>query len=155
MIVIEAVDAGCWNAISGGREIVTVAECGEDLRRGDPSMHGYVPVRERGIARAIVKPLSTAADVTFRLRYRDADRLDAGERDLLALACTLSDDFALRSCDKAAVRAAHALGWLDRVVSLQALATSVGVRPLRPFKRQYTERQLETWRTSLILELGL
>lgn len=32
MIVIEAVDAGCWNAISGGREIVTVAECGEELR---------------------------------------------------------------------------------------------------------------------------
>ena len=77
MIVIEAVDTGCWNAITGARQIVTVDECAEELRRG------------------------------------------------------------------------------DRVVSLQALATSVGVRPLRPFKRQYTERQLETWRTSLILETGL
>ncbi|MDE2661688.1 MAG: hypothetical protein OXI39_01620 [Gemmatimonadota bacterium] len=154
MIVIEAVDTACWNAITGSREIVTVEECGEELQRGDPSMHGYVQVRERDIARAIVRPLPVAADITFRLQYPDAYRLDPGERDLLALACTLSDDFALCSCDRAAVGAAHALGWLDRVVSLQALATSLGVRPCRPFKRQYTERQLEIWRTSLLLEAG-
>ena len=155
MIVIEAVATGCWNAITGGREIVTVEECREELRRGDPSMHGYIQVREGDIARAIVRPLPTAADVMFRLEYPDAYRLDAGERDLLALAYALSDDFLLSSCDKAAVSAAHALGWLDRVISLQALAASVGVRPRRPFNRQYTERQLETWRTSLILEAGL
>ena len=155
MIVIEAVDTGCWNAITGNREIVTVEECGEELRRGDPSMHGYVQVRDGDIARAIVRPLPTAADVTFRLQYPDAYRLDAGERDLLALAYTLSDDFALCSCDKAAISAAHALGWLDRVVSLQALAASVGIRPRRPFKRQYAERQLQTWKTSLILETEL
>ena len=155
MIVIEAVDTGCWNAITGNREIVTVEECGEELRRGDPSMHGYVQVRDGDIARAIVRPLPTTADVTFRLQYPDAYRLDAGERDLLALAYTLSDDFALCSCDKAAIGAAHALGWLDRVVSLQALAASVGIRPRRPFKRQYAERQLQTWKTSLILETEL
>ena len=155
MIVIEAVDTGCWNAITGSREIVTVEECGEELRRGDPSMHGYVRVQDGDIARAIVRPLSIAADVKFRLQYPEAYRLDAGERDLLALAYTLSDDFALCSCDKAAISAAHALGWLDRVVSLQALATSVGIRPRRPFRRQYAERQLQTWKTSLILETEL
>ena len=154
MIVIEAVDTRCWNAIAGGRRIVTVEECAEELRRGDPSMRGYVPVREQDIARATVRPLSSAADVTFRLQYPDAHRLDAGERDLLALAYMLADGFVLCSCDKAAVTAAHALGWLDRVVSLEALATSVGGRPRRPFRRQYTVRQLEAWRTSLLLEAG-
>ncbi|MYA32330.1 MAG: hypothetical protein F4037_14875 [Gemmatimonadales bacterium] len=154
MIVIEAVDTGCWNAVAGGRQIVTVEECAEELRRGDPSMRGYVPVREQDIARATVRTLSSAADVTFRLQYPDAHRLDAGERDLLALAYMLADGFILCSCDKAAVTAAHALGWLDRVVSLEALATSVGVRPRRPLRRQYTIRQLEAWRTSLLPDAG-
>lgn len=154
MIVIEAVDTGCWNSITGGRRIVTVEECAEELRRGDPSIRGYVAVHKQDMARATVRPLSSAADVAFRLRYSDAYRLDAGERDLLALAYMLSDDFVLCSCDKAAIAAAHALGWLDRVVSLEALANSVGVRPRRPFKRQYTARQLDAWKTSLILEAG-
>lgn len=155
MIVIEAVDTGCWNAITGGRRVVTVEECAEELRRGDPSMHGYVPVRDEDIERATVRSLPNAADVAFRLRYPDAYRLDAGERDLLALAFMLTDGFILCSCDKAAVTAAHALGWLDQVVSLEDLATSVGVRPRRPFKGQYTSRQLKVWRMSLILETGL
>lgn len=76
MIVIEAMDTGCWNAITGQRKV----------------------------------------------------------------------------CDRAAVRAAHALGWLGRVVSLEAVAASVGARPSRSFKRQYTERFLSAWRTDLRLE---
>lgn len=107
MVVIEAVDTGCWNAVTGGRRIVTVDECAEELRRGDPSMPGYVPVSE--------------------------------------------EDFELCGCDRAAVAATHALGWLDQVVSLQALATSAGARPRRPFRRQYTERELAGWRTTLML----
>lgn len=151
MVVIEAVDTGCWNAITGGRRIVTVDECAEELRRGDPSMPGYVPVSEEDIARARVRSLSPAAAATFRLQYADADRLDPGERDLLALAYALEEDFELCGCDRAAVAAAHALGWLDQVVSLQALATSVGARPRRPFRRQYTDRELAGWRTTLML----
>ncbi len=58
-------------------------------------------------------------------------------------------------CDKAAVLATHALGLLDHVVSLEALAASVGTRPSRAFRRQYTERILREWRTSLLLGTGL
>ena len=47
------------------------------------------------------------------------------------------------------------VGLLDRVVSLEALAASVGTRPSRAFKRQYTERILGEWRTSLLLGTGL
>lgn len=77
--------------------------------------------------------------------------LDAGERALLALASTFADEFQLCSCDKAAVVAAHALGWLDRVISLEALAVSVGVRPNPGLKAQYTEGRMGQWRTSLRL----
>lgn len=35
MIVIEAVDTGCWNAITGQLRVATSMECAAELRRGD------------------------------------------------------------------------------------------------------------------------
>lgn len=151
MIVIEAVRTGCWNAITGQRRVVTVEECAEELRRGDPSVRGYVTVSEQDVARMTVEPLPAPTAASFRLTYFAADGLDPGERDLLALATTRTDAFSLCSCDKAAVVAAHVLGWLDRVISLETLARSVGVRPNPGLKVQFTEARMGQWRTSLLL----
>ncbi len=151
MIVIEAVDTGCWNAITGQLSIATSVECAEELRRGEASRPGYVRVSERDILRATVLDVSDVAKVEFGLRYPDAHRLDAGERDLLTIAVDLTDSFRMCSCDKAAVVAAHTLGYLDSVVSLERLAARVGVRGTRPFRRQYTEQVMRSWRTSLLL----
>ena len=151
MIVIEAVETGCWNAITGQLKVVTSAECADELRRGDVSRPGYVPVRNEDMRRASVREVPLEAKVGLRLRYPDAQRLDAGERDLLAIATDLKGDFYLCSCDKAAVVAAHALGLLDRVVSLEVLAESVGARPARAFKAQFGEKSLSAWRTDLLL----
>ena len=151
MIVIEAVRTGCWNAITGQRTVVTVEECAEELRRGNPTVGGYVVVSQQDIARMTVNPLPASAAAAFGLRYPAADGLDPGERDLLALTATRTDAFSLCSCDKAAVVAAHALGWLDRVISLEALASSVGARPNPGLKAQFTEARMGQWRTSLVL----
>ena len=151
MIVIEAVDTGCWNAITGQLRVVTSAECADELRRGDVSRPGYVPVRDEDMRRASVQEVSLEAKVGLQLRYPDVHRLDAGECDLLAIATDLTGDFYLCSCDKAAVVAAHALGLLDRVISLQVLAASVGARPARAFKAQYGEKPFSVWRTALLL----
>ncbi|WP_419936365.1 hypothetical protein [Candidatus Palauibacter sp.] len=149
MIIIEAVDTGCWNAITGQRQVVTVDECAAELRRGDPSASGYVSVSEEDISRASVVTLTPAAAAAFRLRYPDAHRLDADERDLLALAGTVTAEFELCSSDRAAIAAACELGWLDRIVSLEVLASSVGARTRRRFKRQHTESHVAAWRTTL------
>ena len=47
--------------------------------------------------------------------------------------------------------AAHALGWLDQVISLEALAESVGARPNPRLRAQFTEARMGQWRTSLRL----
>lgn len=151
MIVIEAVRTGCWNAITGQRRIVTVQECADELRRGNADMRGYVSVSGRDIERIEVVAISQLEAADLRLRYAAADGLDAGERDLLAHATNRSDHFELCSCDKAAVVAAAALGWLDRVVSLEAVASSVGARPNPALKLQFTESRMSQWRTSLTL----
>lgn len=155
MIVIEAVDSGCWNAITGQRQVVTVPACEDELLQGDTSTQGYVAVGAEDIARMTICAVPPVAAVNLTLEYPDAHRLDRGERDLLALATTITDEFDLCSCDRAAVRAAHALGWLDRVVSLEAVTASVGARPSRSFRRHYTETLLSTWRTQLRLEADL
>jgi hypothetical protein len=151
MIVIEAVRTRCWNAITGQREIVTVTECAAELRRGDTSAPGYVRVGNGDIARLTVEMLPDRAVADFLLRYAAADGMDKGERDLLALVYDRDGDFQLCSCDKAAVRAAHVLGWLDRVVSLEVLAGSVGCRPSPALRSQFTESRMREWRASLIV----
>jgi hypothetical protein len=151
MIVIEAVRTGCWNAITGQRQLVTIQECADELQRGNPGVRGYVTVTDEDIARLTVAPLSDEERATFRLAYPAADGLDPGERDLLAHAMTRADDFQVCSCDKAAVVAAHAMGWLDRVIPLEAVADSVGARPNPRLKIQFTEARMGQWRTSLRL----
>ena len=150
-IVIEAVRTRCWNAISGQRQVVTVEKCAEELQRGDPSQSGYVPVTQEDIDRMTVEALSPSDAVGFRLEYAYADGMDDGERDLLAFAYGWNCDFVLCCCDKAAVRAAYTLGWIDCVTSLEALSQTVGVRPNPPFKPQFTETRMGQWRTSLLL----
>ncbi len=151
MIVIEGVRTGCWKAITGQRELVTVQECADELRRGDPGTRGYVTVTDQDLARMTIAPLSREEAAAFRLAWRAADGLDPGERDLLAHAATRTDEFQLCSCDKAAVFAAHALGWLDLVVSLEVVAATVGARPNPGFRMQFTEARMGQWRTSLKL----
>lgn len=154
MIVIEAVDTGRWNAITGQLSIATSIECAEELRRGEASRPGYVRVTEGDILRATVLGVSDEAKVEFGLRYPDAHRLDAGERDLLTIATDLTHRFRVCSCDKAAAVAANSLGLLDHLVSLEGLAAEVGARPRRTFRRQYTDKVLALWRTSLKLGQG-
>jgi hypothetical protein len=64
---------------------------------------------------------------------------------------SLAEEFEVCCADKAALVAANALGWLGRVVSLEAVAQSVGARPNPGLKRQFTEAQMRAWRTSLNL----
>ncbi|MEW6751549.1 MAG: hypothetical protein AB1505_11320 [Candidatus Latescibacterota bacterium] len=113
MVVIEAIRTGCWNAITGQRTVVTVETRARELRSGDRLGSGYVTVDEEQMRRAAVLEVPAEAVVDFQLWYPDADGLDPGERDLLALAATRADGFRLCSADKAAVRGGTHVG-MDR-----------------------------------------
>jgi hypothetical protein len=150
-IVIEAVRTGCWKTITGRCHVVTVEECADELRRGDASAAGYVPVTEQDIDRMTVEALTHRDEVEFRLAYAEADGLDTGERDLLALAYGWEGEFFSCGCDKAFVVAAYTLGWMDQVISLEVLAEDAGARPNPRLGRQYTESRMGEWRTSLLM----
>ncbi len=152
MIVIEAVRANCWHALAGRRQVVTVQECADELARGDSiTLAGYVPVPPHEIDRMRVEPVTDLQRAQLALEYEGVDGLDDGERDLLAHARSRTGEFQICSADKAAVRAAHAMDLLDRVVSLESAIDALGRRPSPPLKPQFMEKRLREWRTTLLL----
>lgn len=155
-VVIEAIRTRCWNAVTGGLRVETVAECRDEARRGDRHRPGYVAVADEDLGRlATVHPVDDLERAMFGLGYPEAQNMDAGERDLFAHAygrAARGDDvWILCSPDKASVRAAVALGWHDRLVSLGGLVSAVGARPGVPLAEHFGERWLSDFRTACLL----
>jgi hypothetical protein len=155
-VVIEAIRTKCWNAVTGGLRVETVAECRDEARRGDRHRTGYVAVTDEDLDRlAAVHRVDDLQRAMFGLGYPDAQNMDAGERDLFAHAYSRAADgddvWILCSADKAAVRAAVALGWQDRLQSLGGVVAAVGARVSTPLADHFGERWLSDFRTACLL----
>ncbi|HWP56932.1 MAG TPA: hypothetical protein VNL14_03475 [Candidatus Acidoferrales bacterium] len=151
-IIIEAVRARCWNALASHFSLETVERCLEEALTGDPLRPDYVQINPTQLKKGVSKshPVSSLQTAQLALVYPAADELDPGERELLAHAMERTDDWTFVCADRAAVKAAFALGWMERVVSLEALAKAAGVRPTLKF--HFTERWLSGVRTAFLLE---
>jgi hypothetical protein len=155
-VIIEAIRTRCWNALTGGLRVETVAECRDEARRGDRHRAGYVAVTDEDLDRlAGVHLVDDLERAMFGLGYPEAQNMDAGERDLFAHAygrAAAGDDvWILCSADKAAIRAAVALGWQDQRRSLGGLVSTVGARVSAPLADHFGERWLSDFRTASIL----
>lgn len=150
-IIIEAVRTHCWNALTSHCTVETAEKCMEEARTGDPMRRHYVPVTAEDLQRiSAVRDVSHAEHVQLAVILPMADELDAGERHLFAHALGRGDAWIASCADRAALKAAFALGWRDRFVSLEALARDVGARP--DLKQHFRERWLSEVRTAFLLE---
>lgn len=154
-IIIEAFRTRCWKALCAHFAVETVEKCYEEALTGDPLRPGYVAVdavqlREGLTQRRAVPDIERAR---LALTLAESESLDAGERDLFAHALARSDAWLASCADRAAVNAALALGWEERLVSLERLAQRAGSRS--GFKQHFTERWLSEVRTAYKLERGL
>lgn len=150
-IIIEAFRTRCWKALCGHFSVETVETCWQEALAGDPLRPGYVTVNANDLntglkARHKVSDLERAH---LDLQWPAAGTLDAGERDLLAHGLTRTDAWIASCADRAGVRAALALGWEERVVSLEKLAKAVGQRP--SLAGHYSESWLSEVRTDHLL----
>lgn len=154
--IIEAVRTGTWNAVTGGLLIETVEECVREARRGQSTKPSYVLVSPRDLSRINrVHRVSDSDRARHLLKDPHAMTMDLGERDLFAHAMSRDKSgdstWVVCSPDKASIRAAVRLGWVDRLVSLEKLSTEVGGRPKPPFKQQFGEYFLSRYRTEYLL----
>lgn len=79
--------------------------------------------------------------------------LDPGELDLIIYAGSLKSTanvWFLNSPDMAAVRHAHTRNWLDRLVSLEAMANHLKLKLASALRNNYTEEWLKKRRLELV-----
>lgn len=151
-VVIEAVDTRCWMALLHKFDIRTVAEVRRETQASNRSIKNYVVVDK-----AVFDAKVTVADVTkvqlaaAQLRAPLLAQIDAGERHLLAYVIAQDKDaLLLTTGDRAAVRAACALGLADRLKSLEELATACGLQP--KVTEWHTKKWLSKVRTESLLD---
>jgi len=151
-VVIEAIDTGCWNALLNRFDIRTVAEVRRETQAGNRRIKSYVMVdpdlfdKKVTVTEATNKQLATAD-----LRTHLMAQIDDGERHLLAyVAAQDPNSLVLTTGDRAAVRAACALGLGDRLRSLEELAHVCGQKPR--VQQWFTKKWLSTVKTDDLLD---
>jgi hypothetical protein len=152
-VIIEAHRTNCWNQISESFDLRTVAKVVEETQTGFQNRQPETWIDEanlRASLGAIINVTETDR-VTFNMNHGHPS-LDDGERDLLIYAETLTEPmWLLNSPDMAAVKFAHQNGWIDRLVSLEAMASRLKARLRADLKGQYTDRWLSQKKISLLL----
>lgn len=142
-VIIEASSVGTWNALSKFFELHTVEKVIKEAfagRREDSS----IKLSEDDLRQSfsVVYDVEELERLTWAMKHPKAagQNIHAGERDLLVYleqsdkACWL-----LSSPDIGAMKAAHKMGFLDSIVSLEKLNLECGAGK-RNLRNNYTEK---------------
>jgi hypothetical protein len=153
-VIIEAHRTGCWNTIASYFALETVEKVIEETQTGAQNRAPETLIDEAKL-RASMRYVQTITE-EMRAKFHQAfpqALLDPGERDLLVYAGTLAvgEAWLLNSPDMAAIRHAHSRGWLDRLVSLEALNGHLKGKLGATLRDNYSEQWLSVRRTRLIL----
>jgi hypothetical protein len=150
-VVIEAIDTRCWAALLNHFDVRTVAEVRRETQRGDRRIKGYVEVdKDLFEEKVTVEEASPLQIASAQLRSPLFSQIDAGERHLLAyVAAQEKNALLLSTGDRAAVRAACALGLEDRLRSLEELSHACGQKPV--LAEWFTKKWLSKVKTEYLL----
>ncbi len=149
-IIIEAFRTRCWKALTAYYRVETVEKCYEEALTGDRLRPGYVEVDPAALkGKLVIHRVASMELAALALTCPDVDALDAGERHLFAHAHKRTDAWIAACADRAAVRIALALGWKERICSLEVLSKPTGAKPA--LKQHFTEDWLSQVRTDFML----
>lgn len=129
MVIIEAHRVSCWNALSQFYKLETVEQCIIECATGNRRRPGYVKVEAEALRQRLrVHEVTEAMRIAFLTNDPRGNKIDPGERDLLAYALSIPEAWLLCDPDKAAILSAHRLNFLDRVVALEDMTLAAGLR---------------------------
>nr|WP_281720301.1 hypothetical protein [Nitrosomonas nitrosa] len=149
-IIIEAHRAKCWKAVVNAFKIQTVEKCCEEAATGDKRSADHVAIDVEEMKKVVAVHSVELADLALmETELAEPDRIDIGEKHLLAHALGRTGVWYLSASDRAAVKAGSELKLLEKFVSLETLANAVGMSP--QLKKHFTEKWLSALRTEIIM----
>ena len=153
-VIIEAHRTGCWKVLTNHFSIHTVEKVVEETQTGYQNRQPEQTINEAALRKACkhIAKINDKQRAQFHIDFPQAV-LDPGERDLIIHAGTLgvADAWLLNSPDMAAVRHAHGRGWINRLVSVEAMNARLKFKPKEALRENYSERWLSAKRTNLLL----
>ncbi|MEQ1511478.1 MAG: hypothetical protein ABL934_02235 [Lysobacteraceae bacterium] len=159
-IIIEAFRTQCWTALCHTFSVETVEKCVEECATGDPYDTKRTIVRRPTLlaSLACVHAVSVTDLLNLSDQVKGLPAIDDGERHMMAwLHANQPVDVALllSTSDRAAIRAANALGLLAQVSSLESLGKTAGVdkAQLSKLKEHFSEQWLSSAR--LKIKMGI
>jgi hypothetical protein len=150
-VIIEAHRTKCWGAVVNAFKVETVEKCCEEAATGDKRRADYVVINVEAMKKSVlIHPVTLLELAELETRLAEPDRIDPGEKHLLAHAMKKAAAvWHVSASDRAAVKAGSELGLLDKFVSLEALARVVGMSP--QLKQHFTEKWLGVVRTEILM----
>jgi hypothetical protein len=149
--IAAAVAVNQWHNLKQNYKIETVRMCVEEALRANRHGQVLVDIPEDKFGQGI-KVHEVDDRLRFELIQRGVPDLDDGEKDLLAFAQKERDYWWLCGPDKAAIRALHLIGKLERSVSLERLIQTYSQKGKAP-ELEYS--QTEAWLSKFRLQLQL
>ncbi|MDA1082130.1 MAG: hypothetical protein O2973_10720 [Gemmatimonadetes bacterium] len=151
-VILESHRVKIWNHLTAYFSFETDSECVVECRTGNQTRDVPIPIDIDALQSDVaVHDLASTDLMDFRLRLGAEPSLDPCEERLVAAALIRQDVWLLCSPDKAAVRACHMLGLLDRIVALEDLTIAAGIRAR--LWDNFTCDWLSNFRTNLLLDL--
>lgn len=150
--IIEANKLKFWNALEKGFQLETVRKCIDEIKAGNFRGGTRITIDVNRLAKGIVVREVNREMLTSAVLASDGKlgHVDLGERDLIAYAFSRPEGSLFISAqDKACIRVGGVLGLLDRFISLEEMAVTVGVRT--SLDLQFTKKWLLNMKTQFRL----
>lgn len=154
-VIIEAQRVGCWGAMASEFALITVEKVIEETQTGHQNRSPEQNIHEGELRSGFhrISAVTRTQLATIDLDYADHG-LDDGEHHLVALASSLDDAaWLLNSPDTGTIRFCSRVGWLDRLISLEAMTDTLGLPHGQRLRGNHTEawlrRQINRFRFGL------
>lgn len=161
-VILESFRTGCWKTITQKFAIETVEKCVEETLAGNPEDPNHITLKSIELNQGLACQYQVTPETIDSLISKNPAFqkiwLDDGEKHLFAWLFAneqpLPKDILIATADKAAIHAAHAMGWLDQVVSLEELASqsTVSQSILKKLKMQYRKNWLSQTKAGILLD---
>ena len=155
-VILEAHRISCWNNLAHHFKLSTVEKVIEETQTGFQNRQPGQTINEAALRDSLhhIAGITNEARAQFALDHPHV-LLDPGELDLIIYAHTIDPKTAwlLNSPDMAAVRYSHQNGWIDRLVSLEAMNNYLRAHTTTNLRENYTDNWLRVKKTRLILNM--